>query len=147
MGCSDISLNRWLVARETLSTATYNKIQYKVWGIIQLRRGWGAAGQAQAKDWERCGNIQCPNRNSWEQEPQKDVLTVQCLEGKGGKDIPDVCKKKKYFYCFLVNIFKKEEFELKLKLHTVYGTTTGQSGQVYHCSQTLRATWHNNLNN
>lgn len=100
MGCSDISLNRWVVARETLSTATYNKIQYKVWGIIQLRRGWGAAGQAQAEEWERCGNIQCLNRNSWEQEPQKDVLTVQCLEGKGGKDIPDVCKKKKIFLLF-----------------------------------------------
>lgn len=100
MGCSDISLNRWVVARETLSTATYNKIQYKVWGIIQLRRGWGAAGQAQAEEWERCGNIQCLNRNSWEQEPQKDVLTVQCLEGKGGKDIPDVCKKKKKFLLF-----------------------------------------------
>lgn len=36
MGCSDISLNRWLVARETLSTATYSKIQYRVGEIISF---------------------------------------------------------------------------------------------------------------
>lgn len=45
MGCSDISLNRWVVARETVSTATYNKIQYKVGGIIQLRRGRQGRGK------------------------------------------------------------------------------------------------------
>lgn len=106
-------------------TATYNKLQYRVGGIIKLIRGGEHAGASK----DMAGDL---------------VIFGVPIEAAGSKSCKRMCRqykvgrrkeektsqmsaRRKHFYCFLVNILKKKELELKLiNLHTLYGTATRQ---------------------
>lgn len=91
----------------------YNKIQYRVGRIIEPMKAEGK-DKAKPRNEKNLVIFSVPIE-AVGRKLQRDAVTVQCLQGKGWKDIPDVCKEK-HFYYFLVNILKKEELELKLKL-------------------------------